>query len=78
MTPKKATLTVQSLIFAKGLWTKAKAKAWLKKHDYKHNKIDTTENFYRFRQIDPSKFDKKSFRTIVFGKGIGAVIGKVK
>lgn len=78
MAPKRATTTVQSIIFEKGTWTKKRAKEWLKKHDYKHGKVDTTENFYRYRQIDPKKFNKKSFRTIVFGKGIEAVIGKTK
>jgi len=39
-----------------------------------------TENYIRFRQLDPSKFDKNSFRTIIldYKKGIKGIVGKIK
>ena len=45
------------------------AKNWLKKHKYKHGKVDETLDYYRFRQHDPDL--KKEFRTIDFGKNTG-------
>ena len=39
--------------------------------------IETTEDNVRIRQVDPGRFDPKSFRTITIseGKGIKAVVG---
>jgi len=39
-----------------------------------------TENYIRFRQIDPNDFDKNSFRTIILDKkkGIKGIVGKLK
>jgi len=40
----------------------------------------TTENYIRFRQIDPNEFDKTTFRTIILDKkkGIKGIVGKKK
>lgn len=43
----------QSIIFDKHMFTKAQAIYWLTKNNYKHHKIDITNNFYRFRQRPP-------------------------
>jgi len=44
------------------------------------SRIDITENYIRIRQVEPSEFDEKSFRTIVIDEeaGIKAVIGRKK
>ena len=36
-----------------------------------------TENYYRFRQIDPSKFDEETFRTKKEKNGNARIIGKI-
>lgn len=40
--------------------------------------IDETENQWRYRIQDPSLFEKDSFRTKEFGKGVSAILGKKK
>lgn len=62
---------VQSLLFDKDHFTRPQAKAWAKKHNFKSNKSDITENNIRLRQEDPVGFQKDSFRTIEFGDGHG-------
>lgn len=81
---------VQTLIFPKAHWNNAEeAGKWVKSHGFNNDKSDTTSGSFRYRQIDPSKFDKNSFRTICL-KGaakdapadpkcsVKAVIGKLK
>ena len=65
---------VQSLLFAKEYYTKKEAKKWLKLHGYKTD-LDENTHTLRYRQKEPSNFEKKSFRTIYFTKGLQAVIG---
>lgn len=48
---------VQSIIFKKSLWSKARAIAWLKKHGFKYD-VDNTSESYRFRQRSPRKFKR--------------------
>ena len=73
---------VQSLLFtlkakpATQNWTVAKARAWLKKHGYKTPKVDSTDDYLRFRQKPTFSFNAGTFRTITFGKGIKAVIAR--
>jgi ATP-dependent protease ClpP protease subunit len=74
---KKPT-TVQTLIFDKEVFKSADSvKPWCKKHDFKTG-IDETDDSYRVRQRDPGDFDKGSFRTITFTKGVKAVVGHLK
>lgn len=67
---------VQSIIFSKELWTKARSKTWLIKHGYKvrfaNKSVHETQKYLRYRQKTPSK--KARTRTIQFGKGIKAII----
>jgi hypothetical protein len=49
------------------------AKSWLSSHGKKSSKVDTTENFHRFRQFDPSQCGSTP-KTITMGKGIKAII----
>lgn len=68
-------MEVQSVLFSADNWTPARARAWLARHDYTAPKIDRTENYLRVRQIDPSAFNRKTFRTIHLGDGIAIVVG---
>ncbi len=70
---------VQTLILSKEKFkTRADAKKWVDDHDFRSDKIDETENSYRFRQKEPSDFIEGSFRTIEITDGVKAVIGKPK
>ena len=74
---------IQSLIFSKkGFKTKFKVRKWIMKNKFKFlNKrdgIEETNNTFRVRQRQPSRFNKKTFRTITLDKNIKAVIGKLK
>jgi len=69
---------VQSIMFKKQYWTVQRAKKWLKEHGYDGLIVDTTKNYHRFRQRDPSEFNKSSFMTITWKPSIKAVIGEPK
>lgn len=71
-------MVVQTLILAKADFSKEEAIAWVESHDFHAEKIDETEDSYRFRQREPSEFDQESFRTITLTKGVQAVVGKLK
>jgi hypothetical protein len=70
--------TVQTLIFDKEKYSMEEAVEWAKEHDYKADKVDETDGFYRLRQRNPDDFDDDSFRTIDLEDGVQAVIGKLK
>ena len=53
--PNTARVKVQSVIIPRNDFTLLQAKKWLNAHNFKLNKIDITENFYRFRQRNPNK-----------------------
>ncbi len=68
---------IQTIIFPKSKWDSADAcKKWLKDHDYKDPGVDETEDSYRFRQRDPSDFDK--MRTICINPGKDAPMDDCK
>ncbi|MCP4394552.1 MAG: phage portal protein [Alphaproteobacteria bacterium] len=67
---------IQSLIFSKGKFTREQAVKWAKEHDFKSSKVDETDESYRLRQNDPSKYDK--FRTGEITDGVKAVYGELK
>ena len=76
---KQQHMMVQTLIFDKETFeTAADAKKWAKDHDFRSDKVDETENSWRLRQRNPNDFKEDSFRTISMGKGIKAVVGKLK
>ena len=52
---------VQSVIFDKTKFNTRSAKKWLNENKYKSPKVDTTDNFIRFRQIEPTILDQKGF-----------------
>lgn len=66
---------VQTILFPRTTFTKARAKKWAKKHGFNFDYVDIKDEYYRIRQWSPSRYKKNSFRTIPFGhSGIKAVI----
>ena len=67
---------IQSIVFNKEKFTTRKAKAWLKKHDFKGLVPDIEANTIRFRQEDPDKLEAEnySFRTKEISPGLNYVI----
>lgn len=70
---KKAGFIIQSLIFPRKRYSNEQAKKWAKDHGYTSKKMNVTDNFIRLRQKEPNIF--KTFKTIVLGNGIKAIIG---
>jgi len=70
--------TLQTLILSKSQFKKTTARTWVRDRGFKFAKLDEKTNTYRFRQLDPKRFQKKSFRTIAITKGVKAVIGRKK
>jgi hypothetical protein len=65
---------LQTLLISKETHTSGEAKQWLKIHGFKAG-LDIKPNTYRARQVSPSKFNKRSFRTVPIATGIKAVVG---
>lgn len=53
---KQDGFEIQTIIFPKTKWTLARARKWLADHDFTDEKVDETENSYRFRQAPPGQF----------------------
>ena len=65
---------IQSVLFNKKGFTIKRAKAWLKRNNFKPiKKVDITKNFLRYRLTNPKKL--KRFRTVVVTRNIRLVIG---
>lgn len=73
----KPPTEVQTLILSKESFpTKETAVKWVGEHDFKVTKEpDETEESWRFRQVAPTSFVAKSFRTIDITAGVKAVVG---
>jgi hypothetical protein len=65
---------IQSVIVDKNIYPLPEAIVYILKNNYKANKIDETDNYYRFRQIEPSKLKTYNYKTIDKTKGIKEVI----
>ncbi len=79
---KQAGTTIQTLILAKESFpTQEEAVAWIERNDFRSDKIDETENSWRFRQREPGDFREDAFpgggqfRTVQLRPGVQAVIG---
>lgn len=73
------TTNVQTLLFDKAVFTPATARAWAERHGYRAPKVDrgsATATKLRIRQHAPGGFVKGSFRTVPFGDGVSAVVGR--
>ena len=55
---EKQGVEVQTLVFPKDKWTLARARRWASDHDFNTDKLDETENSYRFRQQQPGRFER--------------------
>ncbi len=65
---------VQSFLFPRSQWTARSARSWLSKHGHKAPKTDKTDRYLRYRQAQPGRFRKATFRTITLpGTSIKAV-----
>lgn len=72
---KADTTEVQTVICSKERFESAEeARTWCREHDFRVDKVDETEDSYRFRQFDPSRCQEDTFRTITLTEGVKAVI----
>lgn len=69
---------VQTVLFPRKEWSPARAMSWLRKHNFKFNKIHTTENYLRFRQLDPIAFQPKEYITKKLDNGVLLIIGQLR
>lgn len=58
---------VQSVLLRRDKFSKAEALKWIRDHDYKAGKIDMTNDYYRFRQVEPVDSVAVRYRTISLG-----------
>ena len=76
------TLTTQSVLLSRDRFTLASAKRWVKKHDFKvmfyRKEADVTENYFRFRQMAPTRFKKNNYVTKEISDGVKLVLGELK
>lgn len=52
---------VQSVLFNRKYFTLEKAVNFLANKNLKHTKVDKTENYWRFRQINPAELRAKGY-----------------
>lgn len=64
---------IQSLLFDREHFTPGQAKAWAKKHGFKHGDVDTSTPKIRLRQFDPSEAAKGTYGTKEIAMGVKAV-----
>ena len=76
------TLTTQSVLLSRDRFTLSSAKKWIKKHDFKltfyRKEADVTENYFRFRQMAPTRFKKNNYVTKEISDGVKLVLGELK
>ena len=65
---------IQSVIFDKERWTVPAARKWLKAHKFRSNKVDTTDEYHRFRQYPPD-YENEIYRTKTNKNGIKLIVG---
>lgn len=65
---------IQAILFPQ-IFSVAKARTWLRRHNKKAGKVHRTQGYLRFRQLPPSRCRQGNFATIPLGRcGIKAVI----
>jgi hypothetical protein len=67
---------IQSLLFEPTVWSQKGAREWARKHKFSATGLDLTDNYIRIRQFEPNLFQPNTFRTIEFGRGIKAIVGR--
>jgi hypothetical protein len=79
-TTKKNSSKIQSIVIRKKTkeqqngFTRKQADKWITKHNFKiGRKVDETDNYFRYRQLPPSKF--KDFRSKPITNKISFIFG---
>jgi hypothetical protein len=72
---KRLSKQTQTVLFQKRYWTEERARAWLKSHNLRADKLDRTENMLRFRQFELSRC-QGGYSTLSenFPRGISVVV----
>lgn len=65
-------MPIQSILFDRNFWTLRQAMHYLRDRDYRYDKVDMKDEYYRFRQVEPIGF------TYYFTKSIPGYFGSVK
>jgi hypothetical protein len=58
---------VQSVVLNRSALSRHEADRWVKEHGYTLTAPDITQNFYRYRQVNPERLHAFRFRTIDLG-----------
>lgn len=58
---------VQSVLLRRHKMTRREADRWIKEHGYTLTAPDVTQDFYRYRQVDPARLHSFRLRTIKLG-----------
>jgi hypothetical protein len=64
------THIIQSVLMDKNKYELIDALLYILKNKYKADKIDESDNYYRFRQVEPLILDKKGFDKYKTIKGL--------
>jgi hypothetical protein len=64
------THIIQSVLIEKNKYDLIDALLYILKHKYKANKIDESNNYFRFRQVEPLILDKKGYDKYKTIKGL--------
>lgn len=76
---KQEATETQTLILSKSRFeTVEEARNWIRDNDFKDEKLDETDESWRFRQFPPGDCQDDSFRTIELTEGVSAVICRPK
>lgn len=67
-------MPVQSVLFARRLWSEPAAEHWLRIHGYTVSPVDAKPNFWRFRQIEPVPGARYFTKKLAHPPGIELVI----
>lgn len=65
---------IQSVIIDKNKYSLIDAIIWILKNNFKVKKVDETENYWRFRQLEPNKLKDYNYKTIEKADGIKEII----
>ena len=80
-TAKPTSRVRQALLFPRKKYTKREAIKLARQKGAITKKIQTSKNFFRIIQVNPSLFKKETFRTVQafgFPKGVLAIGGRIK
>jgi len=76
------SLVIQSVLIPKDKYTLVQASQWIANNHFKVSfygkQVDETENYYRYRQMAPSRFVKDKYITIDFKDGVKLIKGQLK